>query len=301
MSEINMNKDGFYGSGGAGSATPIGGGGVGSIWGKLTLLELNQNKILSRLNQLENVRDEPYDVMDSFRSSKIECDAGEPANRYFVDCLKENARLIEDNDVIKYQYETMHKETVRCKDQIEQLQKTIADKQKVLEDVMDQRDRFNKENYKLRRELEDVKKSNEYLRGTFKNYEEKIAELEKMNSNQKGIITDYKDQKKRWDSMNGEYTNLRYTVKEKASTILELETANKYWENLVEKLQNENSDLKWRCDYPTPVDRFTAHKCLNIVTKIKNDPLTTVSTYRNWMVAICEDIEKTIKQEFGLK
>jgi regulator of replication initiation timing len=78
-----------------------------------------------RIAALENGRDEksgPYDVMDSFRSSKIERDAGEPPNRHYIDCLQENARLVEENDVLKYQYEAMHKEAVRCKDQIEKLQ-----------------------------------------------------------------------------------------------------------------------------------------------------------------------------------
>jgi chromosome segregation ATPase len=151
----------------------------------------------------------------------------------------------------------MHKETVRCKDQIEQLQKTIADKQKVLEDVMDQRDRFNKENYKLHRELEDVKKSNEYLRGTLKNYEDRVAELE----NDK-----------------------------------------EYWVERSEKMQLAYSDLRWLFDNQPVVEKQTARKCLNIVTKIKNDPLTAGSTYgEEWMVAVCEDIEREIKKDFDLR
>jgi hypothetical protein len=150
-----MSKDGFYGSGGAAGAPPIGGG-VGSIWGKLTLLELNQNKILSRLYQLENG-----------------CDAGEPVNKYYTACLEKNAR--------------------------------------------------------------------------------------------------------------------------------ELTEANAYWEDLCQKLQTENADLRWRFDNPNMVEKQTARKCLSIVSKIKNEPLTTMSPSREWMVAICEDIERVIKQEFDLK
>jgi hypothetical protein len=61
--------------------------------------------------------------MDSFRATKK--DAGEPANQYFVDCLKENAKLVEENDVLRYQYEAMKNETMRCKEQIEQLREAL--------------------------------------------------------------------------------------------------------------------------------------------------------------------------------
>jgi regulator of replication initiation timing len=145
--------------------------GVG-IWGKLTLLERNQDQILSRIDQLENVRD-----------------AGEPVNRHYIDCLKQNVRLIEENDVLRYQYETMKNETMRRKEQIE-------------------------------------------------------------------------------------------------------------------KLQLENSDLRWRFDNPDIVEKQTARACTEIVDRIKNDSLTTAVrdvNSREWMVAICEDIEKTIKKEFDLK
>jgi len=36
-----------------------------------------------------------------------------------------NARLIEENNVLRYQYGAMHKETVRCKEQIEQLREAL--------------------------------------------------------------------------------------------------------------------------------------------------------------------------------
>ena len=109
----------------------------------------------NRLTDLEVARDEkvePYDVMDSFRATKP--DAGEPANRYFVDCLKQNAKLIEENVVLQYQYKAMREETARCKEQIEQLQKALADKQKVLEMTIDGRDRYLKQIYPQHKEVE---------------------------------------------------------------------------------------------------------------------------------------------------
>ena len=63
----------------------------------------------SRLDELERNRDEKIDPYDKR-------DAGEPANRYFVDCLKENAKLIEENVVLQYQYKAMREETARCKE-----------------------------------------------------------------------------------------------------------------------------------------------------------------------------------------
>jgi len=234
-----MSKDGFYGSGDATGTSPTwGGNGVGysDVNWRLDQLVSDMNIMWAKIAELETTRDEksePYDVMDSFRATKP--DAGEPANRYFVDCLKENAQLIEENDVIKYQYETMHKETVRCKVQIEQLQKALADKQKVLESVMDQRDRFIKTVFAEQRKLDELTK------------------------------------------------------------------ANAYWEDLCQKLQMENADLKYRSNHFEIVEYQTARECTEIVNRIKNDPLTTMSSSREWMVAVCEDIEKAIKKEFDLK
>jgi chromosome segregation ATPase len=150
----------------------------------------------NRLADLEAARDqkvEPYDKRD----------AGEPVNKHYIECLKQNARLIEENDVLRYQYEAMKNETVRCKEQIEQLQKALADKQKVLEMTMDGRDRYLKQIYTQHKEVE-------------KNKEQAIK------------------------------------------------------------------------------------KCIDIVEKNKNDPLTRGECKR-WMVAICEDIQQEIKKEFGVK
>lgn len=154
---------------------------------RLKQMQDDMNIMWSRLNDLEVARDEklePYDVMNSFRATNK--DAGEPVNRHYIDCLKQNARLIEENDVLRYQYEAMKNETMRCKEQ-------------------------------------------------------------------------------------------------------------------VEKLQLAYSNLRWFFDNQPIVEKQTARKCLAIVSKIKNEPLTTMSTSREWMVAICEDIERVIKQEFGLK
>jgi hypothetical protein len=155
----------------------------------------------NRLADLEAARDakvEPYDKRD----------AGEPVNKHYIECLKQNARLIEENDVLRYQYEAMKNETVRCKEQIEQLQKALADKQKVLEMVMDQRDRYGKQIYVQHKEL-------------------------------------------------------------------------------------EKNDAKWYKEQ-------AVKKCIDIVEQIKNDPLT-VGDGKRWMVAICEDIQRAIKNEFGVK
>jgi len=142
---------------------------------RLKQMQDDMNIMWSRLTDLEVARDE-----------KVEHDAGEPVNQHYIDCLKQNVRLIEENDVLRYQYETMKNQTISCKEQ-------------------------------------------------------------------------------------------------------------------VEKLQMQNSDLRWRFDNPDMVEKQTARTCLELVSKIKNEPLTTMSPSREWMVAICEDIERVIKQEYDLK
>jgi chromosome segregation ATPase len=176
------NPGGFIGSG-------VGGG---VQWDKNADLEwrLKQMQddmkfIWNRLADLEAARDqkvEPYDKRD----------AGEPVNKHYIECLKQNARLIEENDVLRYQYEAMKNETARCKAQLDQFEKIVANKQKVLEMTMDQRD-----------------------------------------------------------------------------------AAQWYREQAIKK-------------------------CIDIVEKNKNDPLTRGECKR-WMVAICEDIQRAIKYEFGVK
>ena len=101
-------------------------GGVGQ-WDKNSDLEWrlkqmqdDMNFMWSRLDELERNRDEKIDPYDKR-------DAGEPANRYFVDCLKENAKLVEENDVLRYQYEAMKNETVRCKVQLDQFEKIVKE------------------------------------------------------------------------------------------------------------------------------------------------------------------------------
>ena len=90
-------------------------------------------------------------------------------------------------------------------------------------------------------------------------------------------------------------------IDELSKNVQELKDANKYWTDRSENLLIQNNDLKWRLYNPDMVECQTARKCLGIVSKIKNEPLTTMSPSREWMVAICEDIERVIKQEFGLK
>ena len=92
--------------------------GIRDLEWRVDLQDDAMNEVLKRVDDLEVARDEKIDPYDKR-------DAGEPANRYFVDCLKENAKLIEENDVLRYQYEAMKNETVRCKAQIERLRQTL--------------------------------------------------------------------------------------------------------------------------------------------------------------------------------
>jgi len=52
-------------------------------------------------------------------------------------------------------------------------------------------------------------------------------------------------------------------------------------------------------------------ECLDVVDRIKNDPLTDIGTFykmhgsnitaKDWMVAVVEDVEREIKKQFGVE
>ena len=166
--------------------------GISDLEWRVDLQDDTMNEVLKRIDDLEVARDEKIDPYDKR-------DAGEPANRYFVDCLKENAKLIEENDVLKYQYAAMREETARCKELLAKKNQEI--------DVLNHRIEF--------------------------------------------------------------------------------------FEKMAHDLELEKNDTKWYREQ-------AIKKCIDIVEQIKNDPLT-VGDGKRWMVAICEDIQRTIKYEFGVK
>ena len=58
-----------------------------------------------------------------------------------------------------------------------------------------------------------------------------------------------------------------------------------------------------RYDNADLVEYQTARECTEIVNRIKNDSLTMAVrdiNSKQWMAAICEDIESEIKKEFNL-
>ena len=160
----------------------------GDLEWRLNQMHQDMKFMWNRLADLEAARDE-----------KIEPDAGEPANRYFVDCLKENAKLIEENDVLRYQYAAMREETARCKELLAKKNQEI--------DILNHRIQF--------------------------------------------------------------------------------------FEKMAHDLEMEKNDAKWYKEQ-------AINKCIDIVERIKNDPLTAGDGER-WMVAICEDIQRTIEKEFGVE
>ena len=314
-----MSKDGFYGSGGASGATPTGGGtcgGVGSIWDKLNVLEFNQNKILTRIEWLESAQDE--------KSEPESLPIGHDLSKEQISdkLLFNKQREIEE---LKTKIADKHKLLEDVMNQRDRYKNQMNAKQKVLEDVIDQRDRYLKQIYELSKQLEDVKKDNEYSSGTLKNYEDRVAELDQENKDLKGSInhqkttitylqnlnldrvakiTELEKQFKELEKTNyhqhGIITDYKNEIKQWESKKSALENDKMYWEEQVKKLQMENGDLRWRFDNPALVEQQAARECVEIINKIKNEPLTTVSTHREWMVAICEDIEAAIKKEFNL-
>ena len=195
----------------------------GDLEWRLQKLEADMRIMWNRLNDLEEARDE-----------KDQPDAGEPVNRYFVDCLKENAKLVEENDVLRYQYEAMREETARCKSQLDQFEKIVADKQKVLDG-------------------------------------EKAAAIKLEESSA--------------------YWQQKYNEQLQTTDILYKELD--FFRKMSYDLEMEKNDAKWYREQ-------AIEKCIDIVERIKNDPLTRGECKR-WMVAICEDIQQVIKKEFGVK
>ena len=175
-------------NGGTGGWGGVGQRDYGDLEWQLKQMQNDMTIMWNRLNDLEEDRDE-----------KDKPDAGEPANRYSVDCLKENAKLIEENDVLQYQYKTMREETVRCKE-------LLAKK-------------------------------------------------------------------------NQEIDILKHRIE--------------FFQKMAHDFELENKDAKWYKEQ-------AIKKCIDIAERIKNDPLT-IGVCKRQMVAICEDIQKAIKNEFGVK
>lgn len=220
----------------------------------------DMNIMWSRLNDLEEDRDEkdkPYDVKDYIRATKP--DAGEPPIQYYIECLQENAKLIEENDVLRYQYKTMHEETVRCKEQIEKQRNSAECHGSTIQSLYEQRDELLIENKKLKENLT-------------KKYEgEKAAALNLEESST--------------------YWQQKYNKQLQTTDILKHRI--EFFEKMSYDLELEKNDAKWYREQ-------AINKCIDIVEQIKNDPLT-IGDGKRWMVAICEDIQRAIKNEFGVK
>ena len=335
MSQIGLG--GFAGSGiGAKGADTNGGfvsgtnGGTGG-WGgvgqrdygdlewRLKQMQADMNIMWNRLNDLEEARDTkvdpnqqagineyrysfdsggPSDVKDYIRATKP--DAGEPTHKYFEACLQENAKLIEENDVLKYQYETMKNETARCKSQLDQFEKIVADKQKVLEMTMDQRDEYGKTLIRLKNE-------NQRLEEDIRGAHERVKELDKPYATQLNDYASIAKMSKEIDEFIKKYEG------EKAAAI-KLEESSTYWQQEYNKQLQETDFLNKRLDffekmsYDLEMEKKDAkwyreqaiEKCIDIAERIKNDPLT-IGVCKRQMIAICEDIQKAIKNEFGVK
>ena len=199
----------------------------------------------------------PSDVKDYIRATKP--DAGEPTHKYFEACLQENAKLIEENNVLKYQYKTMHEETVRCKEQIEKQRNSAECQGSTIQSLYEQRDELLIENKKLKENLT-------------KKYEGEKAAAPSIEE-------------------SSTYWQQKYNEQLQTTDILYKELD--FFEKMAHDLELEKNDAKWYREQ-------AIKKCIDIVEQIKNDPLTAGDGKR-WMVAICEDIQRAIKNEFGVK
>ena len=260
----------------------------GDLEWRLKQMQDDMNIMWSRLTDLEAARDEkdePYDVKDYIRATKP--DAGEPTHKYFEACLQENAKLIEENKVLQYQYEAMKNETARCKEQIEK-QRNFAECQgSTIQSSYEQRDELLKENKELKGLL--TAQANNF-RSLLNQRDELLIENKKLKED---LTKKYEGEKAAAIKLEESST---YWQQKYNKQLQETDFLNKrldFFEKLAHDLEMEKNDAKWYKEH-------AVNACIDIVEQIKNDPLT-VGGGRRWMVAICEDIQKAIKYEFGVK
>lgn len=204
---------------------------------RVNSLEINSEDHNRRLNELEHVRDEKVEPV----SPSIEWYAHQHHQ-----LSRENELLKHDIQCFKDDYANGHKIRMDLTNKLikerDYLSKTVADKQKVLEDVMDQRDRFSKANY-------DLNKTNQMLKGTIKNHEDRVLERSRI------ILELEKEQassNEKIDAYKRGAANCKQVIEHQALTINMLQDKVKEHEKVIEyneifkkdKLQKENEILK---------------------------------------------------------
>lgn len=197
-------------------------------------------------------------------------------------------------------------ETARCKGLFDQL---VKENQRLEEDVRGAHEKVKElekliEDYKvgamgIRKRILELEDDNKEQSNLIKLYEaanadmaEKIKELEKM-------LSDAHEKVKELDQPYApkftDYIDALASIGKKCKEIDELNKRLDFFEKMSYDLEMEKKDAKWYREQ-------AINKCIDIVELIKNDPLTSGDGIcKNWMVAICEDIQKAIKNEFGVK
>ncbi|CAB5220786.1 hypothetical protein UFOVP245_27 [uncultured Caudovirales phage] len=289
-------------NGGTGGWGGVGQRDYGDLEWRLNQMQQDMKFMWNRLADLEAARDEkvepnqqagideyrysmvansfdgggPYDVMDSFRATKP--DAGEPANRYFVDCLKENAKLIEENDVLRYQYEAMKNETARCKGLFDQL---VKENQRLEEDIRGAHERVKELDKPYATQLND--------------YIDALASIAKMSKELDELTKKYEGEKAAAIGLEESSTYWQQNYNEQLQETDSLNKRLDFFEKMSYDLEMEKKDAKWYREQ-------AINKCIDIVERIKNDPSTVgYGIGHRWTVVICEYIQQAIKKEFGVK
>ena len=96
-----------------------------------------------------------------------------------------------------------------------------------------------------------------------------------------------------YEAMREEIARCKELLAKKNQEIDVLNHRIEFFEKMAHDLELEKNDAKWYREQ-------AIKKCIDIVELIKNDTLT-VGEGKRWMVAICEDIQRAIKNEFGVK
>jgi chromosome segregation ATPase len=259
---------GFEGKGINGTG---GGGGAGQTLGqRVWIMENLQRKMSDRITALENGSLSKEQISDKL--------------------IFDKQREIEDlKRTVNQQAASMH---------------NLYTKNQELENKL----KGDEESYRIQQRLlceceyrvKELSQDNDALQIKLKFFQDTSTDLGESNNRLREENHKLKEELSQWNTVLAEGKEAIRQNEVMQKNIDKITKANKYWEEQVEMLQKENADLKWRFDQPGMVKRQTARSCLGIISKIKNDSLTTASTSRDWMVAVCEHIEKTIKKEFDL-
>ena len=275
-------------------------------------LESNKDYALDwYINQYQNMCKE-------YNKVKIELDGKQSTLEMYID---QNHKFFDQIKKFEKKLDDKQKVLEMVMDQRDRYIKQLMDTEKKVKDL-------DRANY-------DLNTGNQILRGTIENFEDRILELEEEVKYHKAFagsekikeldkphatqllptqLNDYIDVLGNLAKKNKKIDDLTKKYEGEKAAAIKLEESSTYWQQEYNKQLQETDFLNKRLDffekmsYDLEMEKKDAkwyreqaiEKCIDIAERIKNDPLT-IGVCKRQMIAICEDIQKAIKNEFGVK